>query len=131
MDSIPWRIIRSISFWRFDIVAAAAAPIGLAESRRQCAPREDGVKVTLALRESGVEFFQSEAAKHKTNYQRMIRRLLDSYVEAQGNIKAPEQRFKLDSCEPIRRNWYWNALIIKTKLQQSAMYAIPVLRIIR
>ena len=46
--------------------------------------REDGVKVTLSLSKSSVDFFKSEAAKHQTQYQRMIRRLLDSYVQAQG-----------------------------------------------
>lgn len=44
--------------------------------------REEGVKVTLALSKKSVEFFKSEAAKHHTQYQRMIRRLLDGYVEA-------------------------------------------------
>jgi hypothetical protein len=43
--------------------------------------REEGVKVTLALSKRSVDFFKSEAAKHHTQYQRMIRRLLDSYVE--------------------------------------------------
>lgn len=37
--------------------------------------REEGVKVTLALSKKSVEFFKSEAAKHQTQYQRMIRRL--------------------------------------------------------
>jgi predicted DNA binding CopG/RHH family protein len=46
------------------------------------------VKVTLALSKSSVEFFKSEAAKHHTQYQRMIRRLLDSYVEAQGTVAS-------------------------------------------
>jgi predicted DNA binding CopG/RHH family protein len=45
--------------------------------------REEGVKVTLALSKKSVEFFKSEASKHQTQYQRMIRRLLDAYVEAQ------------------------------------------------
>lgn len=43
--------------------------------------REEGVKVTIALSKKGVEFFKSEAAKHHTQYQRMIRRLIDAYVE--------------------------------------------------
>ena len=43
--------------------------------------REDGVKVTIALSKKSVEFFKSEAAKHHTQYQRMIRRLIDTYVE--------------------------------------------------
>jgi predicted DNA binding CopG/RHH family protein len=45
--------------------------------------REEGVKVTLALSKKSVEFFKGEASKHQTQYQRMIRRLLDAYVEAQ------------------------------------------------
>lgn len=43
---------------------------------------EECVKVTLALSKSSVDFFKLEASKHQTQYQRMIRRLLDSYVEA-------------------------------------------------
>ncbi|MHB1621395.1 MAG: hypothetical protein ACYCTY_15740 [Sulfuricella sp.] len=44
--------------------------------------REEGVKVTIALSKKSVEFFKSEATKHHTQYQRMIRRLIDSYVDA-------------------------------------------------
>ena len=54
-------------------------------SPAELAFREDGVKVTLALSKTSVDFFKSEASKHHTQYQRMIRRLLDSYVEAQGS----------------------------------------------
>lgn len=43
--------------------------------------REERVKVTLALSKKSVEFFKKEATRHHTQYQRMIRRLLDSYVE--------------------------------------------------
>ena len=43
--------------------------------------REDGVKITLTLSKPTVEFFKSEAAKHNTQYQRMIRRLLDAHAE--------------------------------------------------
>lgn len=43
--------------------------------------REEGVKVTIALSKKSVEFFKSEAAKHHTQYQRMIRKLIDAYVE--------------------------------------------------
>ncbi len=45
--------------------------------------REEGVKVTLALSKKSVEFFKSEASRHHTQYQRMIRRLLDAYVDTQ------------------------------------------------
>ena len=48
----------------------------------QLAFREEGIKVTLVLSKKSVEFFKSEAAKHHTQYQRMIRRLVDAYVES-------------------------------------------------
>ncbi len=43
---------------------------------------EEGVKVTLALSKKSVEFFKAEAAKNHTHYQRMIRRLIDAYVDS-------------------------------------------------
>ena len=43
--------------------------------------REEGVKVTIALSKKSVDFFKSEAAKHHTQYQRMIRKLIDTYVD--------------------------------------------------
>ena len=46
--------------------------------------REEGVKVTIALSKRSVEFFKSEAQKYNTQYQRMIRRLLDAYAEHHG-----------------------------------------------
>ena len=44
--------------------------------------REESIKVTISLSRKSVEFFKSEAAKHHTQYQRMIRRLLDIYVDS-------------------------------------------------
>lgn len=44
--------------------------------------REEGVKVTIALSKKSIEFLKAEATKHHTQYQRMIRRLIDSYVDA-------------------------------------------------
>jgi hypothetical protein len=43
--------------------------------------RDDGVKISIALSRRSVDFFKHEAGKHKTQYQRMIRRLLDAYAE--------------------------------------------------
>ena len=43
--------------------------------------KEDTVKVTIALSRESVEFFKREARKHNTQYQKMIRRLLDSYTQ--------------------------------------------------
>jgi len=60
--------------------------------------RDEGVKVTISLSKRSVEFFKGEARKHNTQYQRMIRRLLDAYAEhysrslrsgsSPGNAKA-------------------------------------------
>ena len=51
--------------------------------------RDEGVKVTLALSKRSVEFFKSQAQKHNTQYQRMIRRLLDAYAEHHAQAPAP------------------------------------------
>ena len=45
--------------------------------------REEQVKVTIGLSKSSVDFFKREARKHNTQYQKMIRRLLDVYVNQQ------------------------------------------------
>jgi len=43
--------------------------------------RDEGVKVTISLSKRSVDFFKNEARRHNTQYQRMIRRLLDAYAE--------------------------------------------------
>ncbi len=43
--------------------------------------QDEGVKVTIALSKRSVDFFKTEAHKNHTQYQRMIRRLLDAYAE--------------------------------------------------
>ncbi len=55
----------------------------------QLAFREEGVKVTLALSKRSVDFFKAEAVKNHTQYQRMIRRLLDAYVEKYDTRPSP------------------------------------------
>ena len=72
-------------------------------SPAELAFKEDGVKVTLALSKSSVDFFKSEASKHQTQYQRMIRRLLDSYVEAQAPLPA-KQNAQRASAHPSSRD---------------------------
>jgi predicted DNA binding CopG/RHH family protein len=51
--------------------------------------REEGIKVTIALSKKSVEFFKSEATKHHTQYQRMIRKLIDAYVDAYDQPLPP------------------------------------------
>jgi predicted DNA binding CopG/RHH family protein len=50
---------------------------------------EEGVKITLALSKKSVDFFKAEADKNHTQYQRMIRRLLDAYVDAHSTRSVP------------------------------------------
>jgi len=42
--------------------------------------KDDQVKVTIALSRTSVEFFKKEAEKQGTQYQKMIRALLDHYA---------------------------------------------------
>ena len=52
-------------------------------SPAELAFREESVKVTISLSKKSVDFFKSEAGKHHTQYQRMIRQLIDAYVDTQ------------------------------------------------
>lgn len=51
--------------------------------------KEDNVKVTMALSKASVDFFKSEARKHHTSYQAMIRRLVDFYAERHSRRLGP------------------------------------------
>ncbi len=42
--------------------------------------KQENVKVTMFLSKASVQFFKREAQKHHTQYQKMIRALLDSYA---------------------------------------------------
>lgn len=42
--------------------------------------KEDNVKITISLNKSSVDFFKNEAQKHRTSYQKMIRRLIEWYA---------------------------------------------------
>ena len=42
--------------------------------------KEGTVKVTLNLSKSSIEFFKEVARKHGSQYQKVIRRLLDNYT---------------------------------------------------
>jgi len=47
--------------------------------------KEENVKITITLSKSSVNFFKKEAKKNHTQYQRMIRRLLDHYTDQHNN----------------------------------------------
>lgn len=72
-------------------------------SPEELAFREEGVKVTLSLSKRSIEFFKSEAAKHHTQYQRMIRRLVDAYVEGHTqSAKSSVQKRKKSKSNTAR-----------------------------
>ena len=50
-------------------------------SPEQLVFKEDTIKVTITLSKASIDFFKKEAKKHHTQYQKMIRRLLDIYAE--------------------------------------------------
>ncbi|MCG8565949.1 MAG: CopG family transcriptional regulator [Desulfobacterales bacterium] len=45
--------------------------------------KDETVKVTISLSKVSVDFFKQEAKKYNTQYQKMIRRLLDEYATRQ------------------------------------------------
>jgi predicted DNA binding CopG/RHH family protein len=55
-------------------------------SPEELAFKEDTVKVTIALSKTSIDFFKKKAAENNTAYQKMIRRLLDSYVNRHTGV---------------------------------------------
>ena len=53
-------------------------------SPKELALKDDTVKVTISLSKASVDFFKGEAKKYDTQYQKMIRRLLDEYAAHQS-----------------------------------------------
>ena len=49
----------------------------------ELALKNETVKVTITLSKTSVDFFKKEAKKYNTQYQKMIRRLLDEYTAHQ------------------------------------------------
>lgn len=47
----------------------------------QLALKDDNIKVTISLSRTSVEFFKRAARKNNTQYQRLIRRVLDLYAQ--------------------------------------------------
>ena len=49
-------------------------------SPKELALKEETVKITISLSRESVNFFKDQAETHHTNYQKMIRQLLDQYA---------------------------------------------------
>jgi len=48
--------------------------------------KEEKIKVTIALSKASVEFFKKESKKYHTQYQTMIRNLLDYYMTQHSSV---------------------------------------------
>ncbi len=46
--------------------------------------KDETVKVTISLSKKSINYFKSVAKRHRTQYQKMIRRLLDDYASHQS-----------------------------------------------
>jgi len=42
--------------------------------------KDDKVKVTISLSRKSVDYFKKEAKRHRTSYQKMIRKVIDLYA---------------------------------------------------
>src|SRR2546429_3924395 len=87
--------------------------------------RDEGIKVTIALSKRSVEFFKTEARKHNTQYQRMIRRLLDAYTE--HHLRSPRRSEEHTSELQSRLHLVCRLLLEKKKKNniESYIYTKP------
>lgn len=53
-------------------------------SPKELAFKEETVKVTISLSKNSIDYFKQQASNFKTPYQKLIRRLLDEYVNRQS-----------------------------------------------
>jgi predicted DNA binding CopG/RHH family protein len=53
-------------------------------SSEELALKDETVKITISLSKTSIDFFKKEAKTHQTQYQKMIRRLLDEYTAHQA-----------------------------------------------
>jgi predicted DNA binding CopG/RHH family protein len=50
---------------------------------KELAFKEETIKITISLSKTSIDFFKKQANVYHTQYQKMIRRLLDEYVTIQ------------------------------------------------
>lgn len=58
-------------------------------SPEQLVLREDKIKITIALSRSSIQFFKQAAKENKTQYQKMIRGVLDYYASRFNKAPNP------------------------------------------
>ena len=82
-------------------------------SPAELAFRDEDVKITITLSKKSVEFFKSVAADNDTQYQRMIRRLLDAFVLTPRHVRG-RRVVEWRNSKSLRRdtgvalNWHWH-----------------------
>ena len=59
-------------------------------SPEELALKNQNTKVTISLSAESVAYFKDIAKKHHMQYQKMIRQLLDEYVQHQKNLSNSE-----------------------------------------
>ena len=50
--------------------------------------KDENIKITISLTKESIDFFKTEAKKHHTQYQKMIRNLLDVYAHSHSQKLA-------------------------------------------
>lgn len=94
--------------------------------------KEDAVKVTITLSSRSVQFFKDEAAKRGVQYQRMIRRLLDAYVDAFAPLGAqsrapanraeqPQGAYRKDATKAAKKHRQPNAATARAMKEAGSM----------
>src|SRR5260370_16256187 len=86
--------------------------------------REEGVKARIAVSKRSVDFFKTEARKHNTQYQRMIRRLLDAYAD--HHVRSRTARASGRRAEAARQLNDRGAL--EGRMQEMRIVASPIAR---
>lgn len=70
-------------------------------SPKELVLREEIVKVTLSLTKESVDFFKEEAKVHHTQYQKMIRSLVDQYAH---EYQSPKKKRRIRGSESHHRS---------------------------
>ncbi len=65
--------------------------------------KEKNVKVTINLSESSIGFFKEVAEENHTQYQRIIRTVLDQYASKYGRERIAGDRLKKGLRRPVRQ----------------------------
>ena len=87
-------------------------------SPEELALKNEQTKVTISLSSESVAFFKAAAKKHHTQYQKMIRQLLDEYVSQQ------KQRYQIVPADPNTPRLFANAFGIVS--QKGTPYSAPL-----